>query len=364
MTLIAPDILIVEDEELNRDIMARRLQSSEYSLRFAADGQQALDQVAKKKPDLILLDIMLPEIMGLQVLHSLRQSYSMVELPIIMVTAIDEDVRIVRALELGANDYITKPINFPILLARMQTQLSLKQLSALNTEFLASASHDLRRPLAAVQDIATRALHKLGSKQDYSSDDMLDDMNLVYQSVSYMQNIADYIVDMQAAGFGQIRLTKVPLQIENLVDEVIERHRELANERKVSLISKHASQKLITEADRSRIIQVLDNLLSNAIRCCGAGDIVTLSIGESEDQVCVTVCDTGPGMTEEALGQLFQDNVEQPDAAVDMEQKTPGLQLCKQLIEQHGGKIDAFNNEQHGMTFWFCLPLFKLRPVG
>ena len=118
MIFTIPDILIVEDEEFNRDIMARRLESPAHTLRFAENGQQALDMVAEKKPDLILLDIMLPEIMGLQVLHTLRQTYSMVELPVIMVTAIDEDQRVVRALELGANDYVTKPINFPILTAR------------------------------------------------------------------------------------------------------------------------------------------------------------------------------------------------------------------------------------------------------
>lgn len=369
MTFITPDILVVEDEELNRDIMARRLQSSEYSLRFAADGQQALDQVAEKKPDLILLDIMLPEIMGLQVLHTLRQSYSMVDLPIIMVTAIDEDSRIVRALELGANDYITKPINFPILQARMQTQLSLKQLSALNTEFLATASHDLRKPLSTIQDLASRAMHRMRSDQEYGQSQMLEDMNLVYQSAAYMRNIADCIVDMQASGFGQIRLTRVPVHIENLADEVIERHRGQANEKKISLISKHASKKLIIEADRSRIIQVLDNLLSNAIKVCSAGDIITIAIRENLNEVQVLISDTGPGLSDMELSRLFNTPETSQASVHDQkssrpEQSLPGLSICRQLIEQHGGNIGAQNNEQHGVTFWFSLPLFKLRPVN
>ena len=363
MTFTTPDILIVEDEELNRDIMARRLQSSEYNLRFAEDGQQALDQVAEKKPDLMLLDIMLPEIMGLQVLHTLRQTYSMVDLPIIMVTAIDEDSRIVRALELGANDYITKPIHFPILLARMQTQLSLKQLSAMNTEFLATASHDLRKPLAAIQDIATRARHKISQQLEYRPQDLLEDMNLIVQSARYMQNIADCIIDMQASGFGQIRLTRIPIHIENLADDVIERHRELANERKISLIVKHASSKLIIEADRSRIIQVLDNLLGNAIKVCSAGDIITMAIREKDNRVHVLVSDTGPGLGDTDLDQLFHRQVH-GDPAGPYPESNSGLAVCKQLIEQHGGSIGAYNNEQHGVTFWFSLPLFKLHPVN
>ncbi len=364
MLFTIPDILIVEDEELNRDIMARRLQTQEFTLRFAEDGQKALEQVADKKPDLILLDIMLPEIMGLQVLHTLRQSYSMVELPIIMVTAIDEDKRIVRALELGANDYITKPINFPILLARIQTQLSLKQLSALNTEFLASASHDLRKPLEVIQDITSQSKHKIMSGQQINEKELIEDLALIGQSASYMQNIADCVRDMQASGFGQIRLTKVPVHLENLVDEAVERHRDRANEKKITIITKHASHKLVTEADKSRILQVLDNLLGNAIKFCSASDIITITVSQKDEDVHVCVSDTGPGLTDEDLNNLFMKNVELSNKPTDGEASTGlGLPICKQLIEMHNGQIDAFNNENHGVTFWFSLPLFKLRPV-
>jgi signal transduction histidine kinase len=364
MTFTTPDILIVEDEELNRDIMARRMHNREYSLRFAEDGQQALDQVADKKPDLVLLDIMLPEIMGLQVLHTLRQRYSMVDLPIIMVTAIDEDTRIIRALELGANDYVTKPIHFPVLLARIQTQLSLKQLAAFNTEFLTTASHDLRRPLALIQDIASRARQRLTGQEDYTEEQILDDMNLIMQSASYMQNITDCILDMQASGFGQIRLTMAPLHMENLADELVDRHREYANEKKISLICKHGSNKLIAEADRSRITQVMNNLMSNAIERCSAGDIITLAVHAVDQDVHVSISDTGSSLSNPELNRLFNRNVELPDQAEDGELSTSStLPLCKQLIEQHGGSIGAHNNEQHGATFWFSLPLFRLRPV-
>jgi signal transduction histidine kinase len=178
-----------------------------------------------------------------------------------------------------------------------------------------------------------------------------------------MQNIADVIVDMQASGFGQIRLTKAPLHMENLIDEAIDRHRERANERKISLISKHSSKKLIVEADRSRIIQVLDNLLANAVKHCSAGDIVTISIRETDDKVCVTVSDTGPGLDDKVLKRLFQKDPKQP-AVTGSDTARQGLQLCRQLIEQHQGTIDACNNEQHGARFRFCLPLFKLRPVS
>jgi signal transduction histidine kinase len=364
MLFIKPDILIVEDDELNRDIMARRLDLGEYEIRFAVDGQQALDKVAEKKPDLILLDIMLPEIMGLQVLHTLRQDFSMVDLPIIMVTAIDENKRIVRALELGANDYITKPINFPILLARIQTQLSLQQLSALNKDFIATASHDLRKPLAIIHDVASQARHRIAQGEDYDIKMMLEDMTIIAQSSSYMQGIAECILDSQTSGFGQIRLTKAPLHVESVINEVIERHREHANEKKIGLISKHSSVKLIVDADRTRITQVLDNYVGNAVKFCATGDNITISVIQLDDTVRVEVADTGPGLSGDDMKLLFMQNVELSNKPTNGENSTGlGLPICKQLIDLHDGQLGAFNNDDGGATFWFALPVFKIKSV-
>jgi two-component system, sensor histidine kinase and response regulator len=369
MLFTTPDILIVEDEELNRDIMSRRMGSEDYNIRFAVDGQKALDEVAEKKPDLILLDIMLPEVMGLQVLHTLRQSFSMVDLPIIMVTAIDEGKRIVRALELGANDYVTKPINFPILMARMQTQLSLQQLSALNKEFIATASHDLRKPLSIIHDVANQARHKLASGEECNTEVMLEDLTLIAQSSSYMLGIAECIVDSQTTGFGQLRLTRAPLHLEAVVTEVVERHRERANEKKIGLMSKHGSEKMIVDADRTRISQVLDNYVGNAIKFCSEGNNITISVKQDSDLVRVEVSDTGPGLTENDMKNLFMQDVELSNKPTDGETTTGlGLPICKQLIDLHDGQLGAFNNEatdseSGGATFWFSLPLFKIKSV-
>lgn len=364
MYFTTPDILIVEDEEFNREIMALRLQSCNYNIRFAVDGQQALDMVAEKKPDVILLDIMLPEIMGLQVLHTLRQQYSMVDLPVIMVTAIDEDQRIVRALELGANDYVSKPINFPILIARLQTQLSLKQLSALNNEFLATASHDLRKPIAIIQDIAATSRLKLASNQPVDDAEIAKSFDTIAKSASFMNSIAECILDTQAGGFAQIRLTKIPLQVDPLISETIKRHLTHASEKRINLISKIEETSPAIEVDRSRIAQVLDNLVDNAIKFCSANDTVTISTRFDDNSLSIIVSDTGPGLTDSDFDQLFVKNAELSNKPTNNEASTGlGLPICKQLIELHGGEIDAMNNNDRGVSFWFKLPVFKLKPV-
>jgi len=123
----ASRLLIVDDNELNRDMLARRLARKGYEIVLAASAQQLPQRVKEEAIDLVLLDIEMPEISGLEALKTLRETYSPIELPIIMVTAKDQSDDVVRALDLGANDYVTKPIDFAVALARIGTQLSHKR---------------------------------------------------------------------------------------------------------------------------------------------------------------------------------------------------------------------------------------------
>src|SRR5437879_7981820 len=119
-------LLIVDDNEMNRDMLARRLERKGYEIVAVDSARQLLQRVKDERVDLVLLDIEMPEIIGLDALKTLREAYSSIELPIIMVTAKNQSDDVVRALDLGANDYLTKPIDFPVALARIGTQLSHK----------------------------------------------------------------------------------------------------------------------------------------------------------------------------------------------------------------------------------------------
>jgi len=116
-------LLVVDDNEMNRDMLSRRLSRRKHTVITAENGQQALDVIEKESFDVILLDVMMPGISGIEVLKLIRQSYSASELPVIMVTAKGDSEDVVKALKLGANDYVIKPLDFPIVLARVETQL-------------------------------------------------------------------------------------------------------------------------------------------------------------------------------------------------------------------------------------------------
>ncbi|HXM40509.1 MAG TPA: EAL domain-containing protein [Bryobacteraceae bacterium] len=122
-------LLIVDDEESNRDMLSRRLQRQGFEVVLAEDGQQALDSIRRATPDVVLLDIRMPGMSGMEVLQAIRQDYSATQLPVIMVTAEGQSASIVEALRIGANDYITKPVDMPVVLARIRTVLSQKTLS-------------------------------------------------------------------------------------------------------------------------------------------------------------------------------------------------------------------------------------------
>ena len=120
-------LLIVDDIPENRDVLARRLGRRGYLIETAEDGQSALDIIASQPVDLVLLDVMMPGISGLEVLKEIRKSRSRLELPVIMVTALNESFDAVEALSIGANDYITKPIDFAVAMARIDAHLEMSR---------------------------------------------------------------------------------------------------------------------------------------------------------------------------------------------------------------------------------------------
>ncbi len=141
--------LVVDDNEMNRDLLSRRLRKKGYLVQVAEGGARALEMIADEAFDLVLLDIMMPGIDGMEVLERIRRKHEPDELPVIMATAKSESEDIVAALKIGANDYVTKPFDFPVVLARVQTQLAVKQ----GRDALAKAHGRMKKDLEAAARI-------------------------------------------------------------------------------------------------------------------------------------------------------------------------------------------------------------------
>lgn len=350
-------ILIVDDNELNRDLLGRRVQTAGYEVQFAENGTSTLSMLEQHRYDLILLDIMMPDLDGIQVLGKIRQNHSMVQLPIIMVTAKIESDDIVKALQQGANDYVTKPVNHHILLARIQTHLSLKRLAALSDDSLATASHDLKKPVNLVNDVATTLMESIDNGTA-SLAEIQDSLPLIIQSTHYMDSIISNFLDLQAIGSGHIKLAQSLIDINELAKQTVTFNQEYAKRKGISLHLILAPQLPKTRIDRARIAQVLENLVGNAIKFSPRGGHTVIRTFLVGDQARVEISDDGPGVSDADFPNLFQKFMSLSNRPTGGETSTGlGLAICKQVIELHHGTIGATNNPHQGVTFWFQIPV-------
>jgi sigma-B regulation protein RsbU (phosphoserine phosphatase) len=160
MTAPPATLLVVDDEELNREGLTRRLQQHDYQVVAARNGREAIELLGGRRFDLVLLDIMMPGMNGLEVLKFLRRVDSLIDLPIVMVTAKGESEDLVEALELGANDYVTKPLDFPVVLARVRAQLALRRAVAQVKELEGKLdAHNKELQVAAADLVAANNRH-------------------------------------------------------------------------------------------------------------------------------------------------------------------------------------------------------------
>jgi two-component system sensor histidine kinase/response regulator len=350
-------LLVVDDNEMNRDMLQRRLSREGYVVEVAEGGREALDRLSTQSFDLALLDVMMPEVSGLDVLRTVRERYSLAELPVIMVTAKSQSDDMVEALQLGANDYVTKPIDYPVLLARVRTHMNLKRLSELKDEFLRIASHDLKNPLTEVMGIAglveslvppgtpmPERLHGLVAKQKLAA--------------KRMQTIIEDFLDFQAAESGALKLTLAPLNLNELATEAVEATRTAADAKGIQLVLEAFDGLPSVPADRERLGQVALNLVDNAVKFGSKGDTVTVRTRHEGPWTVFEVQDTGPGLSEDDFARVFTRYGRLSSRPTGGEKSTGlGLAICKQLVEVHHGEIGVHNNPTGGATFWFKLPL-------
>jgi signal transduction histidine kinase len=354
-------LLIVDDEELNREGLARRLRRHGYEVTAASSGREALELLGEHRFDLVLLDIMMPGMNGLEVLKFLRGIDSLIDLPVVMVTARGDSSDVVEALELGANDYLTKPLDFPVVLARVRTQLALRQArEALRDadrrkdEFLAMLAHELRNPLAPLRN--TLQVLRLQHSGDAEIEQLAGVMD---RQVNHLVRLVDDLLDLSRISRGKIELRNEPVDLVPVLERCLERVRPQLEERQHILALSLPEQPLPLEADPARLEQVFTNLLSNAAKYTPLHGHIGLSARREADEALVRVKDNGIGIRPEMLGEVFE-MFQQADRIPGRvsEGLGVGLALVRRLVEMHGGTVAAFSDGPGtGSEFVVRLPL-------
>lgn len=350
-------LLVVDDNEMNRDMLTRRLQREGYTVTPADSGYQALELLKTERFDLIVLDVMMPGLNGYQALQIIREAHSIADLPVILATAKDQSEDVVEGLRLGANDYVTKPIDFPVLMARLQTHLQLKQLAQLKDEFLRIASHDLKNPLSSIL-MSAHIILEYVPPGTVMAEDNYELLTFIVRRSQEMQRIVTDFLDFQAMADSKLILDIKPTDLNQIAQSVTDDNQEYARSKSVTLYSELDGALPPISADSARLAQVTQNLIGNAIKFGPLGTEVHVHTLTEDGAVVLEVRDSGPGLTSDDLSKIFVKYARLSNKPTGDEKSSGlGLAICKQVIELHGGKIGARNNPDKGATFWFSLPL-------
>jgi two-component system, sensor histidine kinase and response regulator len=364
MVPLRPDeILVADDDADNRNGYVELLRDAGYRVREAQDGVSCLQAVTARRPSLILLDVSMPGLDGLETLRRLRGGPDR-DVPVILVTGnrMDPD-SIGSGLELGAEEYLYKPVRAGELLARIGALLKLaaarRELEALKRDQTAMLVHDLKQPLAII------SLRAEFIEDEEANAELKQSARAIRNACRQMEALINGVLELSRVEAGHLTLTRAPVEIDTLVSDVANEMRDLAERRGITLSVDAQRIAPGSELDRAKIVQVLQNLIGNALKFTPPGGRIELGLRRMGNEAVVTVEDSGPGFGDAEAAQLF-DRWHQTNAGRAKGGTGLGLAIARAIVEAHGGRIGAGSRSdgERGARFWFTLPLAAAAALG
>jgi len=354
----ADRILVVDDSDGIRDTLSIALEREGYTVTTTGDANEAQDLIGANRFDLILLDVKLPGgLGGLDILGTIRTQYSLLDLPVVMISGSSESDTVVAALQAGANDYLVKPLDMHGVRARIKTQLTLRHFKELNDRFLRTASHDLKKPVMLMLDIAQQLKEHCPPGTAMTGDDH-SSLALLIESGEYMQKIISEFLDLSSIQSGRFPISKTTTDLGAIVRQTVARNSGYAKSKDMTLGLKFLSDLPLIVADKTRIMQVLDNFIGNAIKFCPAKSRIVVTTKNDGAWLVCEISDDGPGIADEDMDKLFVEYAKIQNRPTGKEKSSGlGLSICKELILLHDGEVGADNNPEGGARFWFRLPI-------
>jgi signal transduction histidine kinase len=349
----APSILIVDDMPANVLLLVRMLTERGYNPRPVLSGKLALQAARADPPDLILLDINMPEMNGFEVCEQLKADVALKNIPVIFISALNETIDKVKAFRVGGVDYVTKPFQFEEVYARVQTHLHVRHLETLRDDLTHMVIHDLGNPLLVIFGLLDVLEFQESPNLSSSTREFV---TLARLSAEELRNIISSVLDVSKIGAGELRLTCEPCDLGTLIRTVLSTTHLLPGNRTVTFDAQE--DPITVTADVGLLRRVLQNLISNAVSYTPSGGDVLITLEPSPSEVRVSVADRGPGIAPEYHQRIF----EKFGQVEDQRNRTGtglGLTFCKLAIDALGGRIGVESEVGKGSTFWFTLPLHK-----
>lgn len=371
-------ILIVDDEEINVKLIKGMLAKENYNLICAFSGQEALSVLDSKSPDLILLDVMMPEMDGFEFCRRIKQNQNTQTIPVLMVTALKEREHRLLAMDCGADDFLSKPVDKTELKIRVKSLLRIKryhdqlferyeeisnkndelqELEKLRDNLLHMIVHDLKNPLFAISgniELLLLDKHNFSETQITAAENCLvscKDLNAMIQQ----------LLDISKLEHGKLQLKKEITDLTSLISGALNQFTEKAKEKQISINIVNANRLASHQLDNGLIKRIISNLIDNGIRHTPKGGKIEIKTesANGHNNLCVSVKDTGNGL-DPACHQKIFNKFEQVDLkmkGVSVGISGLGLAFCKLAVEAHGGKIWVESEgEGKGSTFRFTIP--------
>ncbi len=365
-----PRILVVDDDHRNVRLMESILKSNGYEVLRAYDGKEALQVVGTDAPDLLLLDVMMPRMNGLEVCQRLRANRATRLLPIIMVTALNALDDRVEALEQGADDFVSKPINKIALLAKVRSILRVKslqdELERTNEQLVRMQRfkesmtqmvvHDMKNPLSGI--MGNVQLIQI-QKDNLDSVRLAELLQRTQESASQLMRMILNLLHIGRLEENKMPLRPVRLPLRDIVQENVQELTSVSLRERITVENRVDADLPEPRGDRELVGRVIGNLLSNALKHTPEDGRVVLNATQAADEIVLTVMDTGEGIPEDLQPHVFEkfmagslDSARSPGHDSGL-----GLTFCRLAVEAHGGRIWIQSRPGEGTTVFVALPM-------
>ncbi|WP_413164480.1 response regulator [Capilliphycus salinus ALCB114379] len=351
-------ILAVDDLPDNLFLLKLALEQEGHDVVLVEDGKTALAKIEASPPNLVLLDVMMPEMDGYEVTRRIRSNPKYPYIPILLITA-HEQSSVVEGLDAGADDFIRKPVQIDELQARVRSLLRLKQSIDQRENFVRCLTHDLRTPLVAADRVLNLMQQGVFGEINSSMEEAITTM------IGSNKNLLDMLNTLLAVysyDIGRKTLSFVPFNLKDLLQEIIAELAPLMEEKALKVKLNVPTEPKIQEfvGDRLELRRVFTNLIANAIKFTDEGSVevnVSLMNNHSSNgaypETKIEIKDTGIGISREDQTTLFeafhQGNHKRSGSGL-------GLHLCRQIVQAHQGTITVKSQVNQGTVFTVCLP--------
>jgi len=361
--------LIVDDVNENLQVLGGILHKSGIKVAFATNGKQALKSVLITNPDIILLDVNMPEMDGFAACRELKKNPDTADIPVIFLTARTAEEDIAEGFIAGGVDYLTKPYNHTELLSRVYTHLQLRhskkmlqdmvgqleQSNLAKDKFLALVSHDLRSPFTGIVGMVDMMINSFDS---FTQDELLETLEMFKVSLNTQYSFMENLLQWGNLQIGRKKPNLMQCDLKDIANTVTKILTEVAKQKELFLINNISTSNLIF-ADPFMMQTVLHNLISNAIKFTPRNGSITVDCQLDGDFVLVKLSDTGVGMNESDRLKLFKlDTIHTTKGTNNEPGSGLGLLLCKEMVEKNGGKISVETEIGKGTTFSFTIPKY------